>query len=81
MEVSNQRHALAALIPDKGPPVPVGQESRASLDTLQDKFFCLFRRTNLDRPVVDLVTDFEAVKDREGQRPTQTPVQWVPDVL
>jgi hypothetical protein len=49
-----------ALPPGNGPPVPIGQEARWTPEPvwtqrLEGKFFHLFRRSNLDRPVVQSV--------------------------
>jgi len=61
MGVSGQRHARAVrLPPGKGPPVPIVQEAGWASEPvwtqrLEEKSFCLCRRSNLDRPVVHLV--------------------------
>jgi hypothetical protein len=64
MGVSGQRHAPAALYPQgKDPPVPIVQEAGWAPEPvwthrLEEKAFRLYRRSNLDRPVVQSVVRY-----------------------
>jgi hypothetical protein len=64
MRVSGQRHAPAALYPrGKDPPVSTGQETGLAPEPvwtqrLEEQYFRLCRRSNLDRPVVQSVARY-----------------------